>query len=229
MTVLVRFQEDGSLEYIGRNDHQVKVRGHRVELGEIEAALCLHPSIQEAVVIGIDDGNQEEKRLAAYFVPKVGRNLELQELRSFLKQCLPDYMVPATFTKLEKVPLTTNGKIDYRALPSPEENKLAANANFVPPSTPEERILCEIWQKVIGVDQVGIHDNFFALGGDSIMIIQAVSLAKRSNLHLTPGQFFQYQTVSELVKIMGSTSQVKAQQEAVSAEVMFIPIQHRFF
>lgn len=225
---LVKFREDGALEFVGRNDHQVKVRGHRIELGEIEFALCQHPSILEAIVIGVDDG-KDGKRLAAYMVPKARHHLELQELRDFLKQLLPEYMIPATFTILEKIPLTTNGKIDYQALPSPEEGKLGVNAKFVPPRTPEEKILCEIWQKVIGVEQVGIHDNFFALGGDSIMIIQAVSLAKRSNLHLTPGLFFQYQTVAELAQAIDSTSYVKAQQDAVIGEVMLTPIQHRFF
>ncbi|WP_442935876.1 amino acid adenylation domain-containing protein [Nostoc sp.] len=196
---LARYLPNGELEYLGRIDQQVKIRGFRIELGEIEALLAQHPAIWESAVLVREDepGN---KRLVAYVVPKTEQSPTAAELRRFLKQKLPDYMIPSAFVQLEALPLTANGKVDRRALPVPDTARPELENVFVAPSTPEEKILAAIWTKVLGVEQVGINDNFFALGGDSIRSIQVLSQAKEQGLSLSVQQLFQYQTIHELVQ-----------------------------
>ncbi|MBW4457215.1 MAG: amino acid adenylation domain-containing protein, partial [Nostoc indistinguendum CM1-VF10] len=223
---LARYLPDGNIEFLGRLDHQVKIRGFRIELGEIEAVLGQHPGVQEIVVVAWEDkpGN---KRLVAYFVPD--QQHAFSDLRSFLKEKLPDYMVPSAFVELEKLPLTPNGKVDRRALPTPEPYQRSLEASFVPPRTPTEEVLAAIWTKVLGLEQVGIYDNFFELGGDSILSIQVVARANQAGLQLTPKQIFQYQTIAELTAVVGTTVPVRAQQELVTGAVPLTPIQHWFF
>ena len=160
-----RYGEDGKVEFLGRADDQVKVRGYRIELGEIEAALNEHPSVGQAIVMARED-EPGEKRLVAYLV--AGGEVATQELREYLTAKLPDYMVPSAFVQVEQIPLTSNGKVDRRALPRPEAN--ASRGGYVAPRTQVENVLCEIWSEVLGVERVGVEDNFFELGGDSILV-----------------------------------------------------------
>ncbi|MFN6441572.1 MAG: amino acid adenylation domain-containing protein, partial [Nostoc sp. DedSLP01] len=196
---LARYLPNGELEYLGRIDNQVKIRGFRIELGEIETLLVQHPAIWESVVVAREDepGN---KRLVGYVVPKVEQSVNASELRRFLKQKLPEYMIPNAFVQLEALPLTPNGKVDRRALPSPDTARPELEDVFVTPSTPEEKILAAVWANVLGVENVGINDNFFALGGDSIRSIQIVSGAKEQGLNFSVQQLFQHQTIHSLIQ-----------------------------
>ncbi len=189
------------IEYLGRIDHQVKIRGFRIELGEIESVLCQHAGVREAIVLAREDG-PGGKRLVAYLTTKnVG--LTVGELREHLKVKVPEYMVPAAFVVLDKLPLTNNGKVDRKALPAPELNRLDAGRNFVAPRTDAEKALAEIWRQVLRVERVGIHDNFFELGGDSILTIQIIARARQAGLTLTPKQLFKMPTVAELAANAG--------------------------
>ncbi len=196
---LARYLPNGELEYLGRIDNQVKIRGFRIELGEIEALLASHLQIWETVVLVWED-IPGDKRLVAYVVPQGEQSLSVAELRRFLKQKLPEYMIPSAFVEMECLPLTANGKLDRRALPAPDSARPELENVFVPPSTKEEKILAAIWAKVLGIEQVGIHDNFFALGGDSIRSIQVLSQAKEQGLIFSVQKLFQYQTIYELVE-----------------------------
>jgi amino acid adenylation domain-containing protein len=188
-----RYLPDGAIELLGRLDEQVKINGFRIELGEIETALNRHPAIAEAVVIARAD------RLAAYFVSNEEPAPANSELHDFLKTILPAYMVPATFVPLKALPLTPNGKIDRRALPTPDPAWPATSIEtFVAPRTPLEEWLAAIYAQVLGIDKVGIYDNFFDLGGGSIQILQIIARAQEAGLSLTPEMFFEHQTVAEL-------------------------------
>jgi amino acid adenylation domain-containing protein len=167
---LVRRQLDGSVQFLGRMDNQVKVRGFRIELGEVEAALLDHPAVREAVVVA--RAERGEKRLVAYAV-FAGEEPAAEALRAFLRQRLPDYMVPALFMALPALPLTANGKVDRRRLPAPEERRPELGVGFVAPGDGLESTVAKIWQEVLGVDRVGVDDNFFDLGGSSLLIVQA--------------------------------------------------------
>src|SRR5919109_2303073 len=193
---LARYRSEGSLEFLGRMDHQVKVRGFRIELGEIEACLGRHPGVEEVVVLARED-SPGEKRLVAYVV---GAGGESKALRGYLRAKLPPYMVPAVFMGLEALPLTPNGKVDRKALPAPERG---GEEGYVAPRTPTEERLAGIWAEVLRVERVGRHDNFFALGGDSILSIQIVAQAQQAGLQLTPKQLFQHQSIAELGAVVG--------------------------
>jgi amino acid adenylation domain-containing protein/non-ribosomal peptide synthase protein (TIGR01720 family) len=174
---LARYLPNGEIEYLGRIDHQVKLRGFRIELGEIEALLCQHPHVQQAVVIDREDISGD-KRLVAYIVPNANPNTEnsqLDELRHFLQEKLPEYMVPSAFVQLDILPLTVNGKLDRPALPAPNIPSLESDDHHARPRTLVEEIVIGIWAKVLGLKQVGIHDNFFALGGHSLLATQVIS------------------------------------------------------
>ncbi|MCA1695928.1 MAG: amino acid adenylation domain-containing protein, partial [Actinobacteria bacterium] len=164
----VRWTAGGDIEYLGRADEQVKIRGFRIELGEIESVLVTHPGLAAAVVIVRED-QPGHKRLVAYVVPRSDMTSDPAELRTFLGQVLPEYMVPAAFVTLDRLPLSPNGKLDRKALPAPE---WGTAVGYVPPRTDTEQILTEVWAQVLGVDRVGVEDNFFELGGDSIQSIQ---------------------------------------------------------
>jgi len=172
---LARYLPDGKIEYIERVDHQVKIRGFRIELGEIEAVVSQHPAVVQAVVIARDDepGN---KHLVAYVVTSE-QSLIINQLREFLKYKLPEYMVPSAFVTLDTLPLTPNGKVDRKALPA-IDGKISRENEYVPPRTPSEEIIANIFASVLGVQNVGIHDNFFALGGHSLLATQLISRLK---------------------------------------------------
>ncbi len=226
---LARRQADGDLEYLGRIDHQVKIRGFRIELGEIEAALAAHLLVREAVVLARED-QPGERRLVAYLVAGLaaGAPPAGPELRAFLRERLPEYMIPALFMVLPALPLTANGKVDRAALPAPvpERPELAGGA-AAPRNEVEER-LATIWAEVLRVPCVGIHDNFFELGGDSILAIQIVARARRVGLLLEPRHVFEQQTVAELAAVAGQGEGQAAVQEAVIGPVPLTPIQRWF-
>ncbi|HEY9830739.1 MAG TPA: amino acid adenylation domain-containing protein [Stenomitos sp.] len=220
-----RYLPDGNIEFLGRIDHQVKIRGFRIELGEIEAALASHFSVQETVVVARED-IPGRKYLAAYIVSKGSNAPTLRELRGFLKQILPDYMIPGAFVILDALPLTPNGKVDRKALPIPPASN--DSDRLVLPRTSNEEILAGIWKDVLGLKLVGIHDNFFELGGDSIISIQIIARTHQANLHLTVKDLFQHQTIAELAQIVTPTTEIKAEQGLVTGLVPLTPIQQRF-
>ncbi len=225
---LARYLPDGNIEYLGRLDNQVKIRGFRIELGEIEAVLAQHPEVQASVVIARED-NPGDKRLVAYVVLSSAHpSISSSQLRRFLQEKLPDYMVPAAFVMLSALPLTPNGKVDRKALPAPDSSQRYLEVGFVSPRTPNEKVLAAIWAEVLGKKQVGIQDNFFELGGDSILSIQIIARANQVGLQLTPRQLFQHQTIAELATVAG-TSPVQTEQGLVTGSVALTPIQHWFF
>jgi amino acid adenylation domain-containing protein len=197
---LSRWLPDGTVEFLGRNDYQVKVRGFRVEPGEVEAALGAHPAVGRCVVVAREDASGE-KHLVAYAVPRDGRALDGTEMRASLRERLPEYMIPAQFVVLDELPLTPNGKVDRRRLPTPEEASLRGGEKVsAPPSTPEERALAEIWQEVLGVERVGVEDNFFDLGGDSLRSLQIRARAQRRGYDFSIQQLFEHQTIAALAR-----------------------------
>jgi non-ribosomal peptide synthase protein (TIGR01720 family) len=225
---LARYLPDGNIEFLGRLDDQVKIRGFRIELGEIEAVLGQHPAVQETLVVVRED-IPSNKRLVAYVVPKQSPAPSMQELHHFLKQQLPEYMVPSAFVLLDALPLTPNGKVDRRALPAPDTTRPELAGAYVAPRTSVEELLAGFWADVLGLEKVGIHDNFFEVGGDSILSIQIIARAKQAGLALTPKQLFQHQTIAELATVAGTTSVFQAEQGLVTGEVLLTPIQRWFF
>ena len=222
---LARYLPNGDIEYLGRIDNQVKVRGFRIELGEIESVLNTHPQIQQAVVIAREDitGN---KHLVAYVVSSTYA-VASKQLSQFLKQKLPEYMVPSVFVTLESLPLTPNGKVDRKALPAPD-GEISRDEEYVAPRTEIEQTLTNIWQELLLKEKVSIHDNFFEIGGDSILSIQIVSRAQNSGIQITPKQIFQNQTIAELASVANTTVSVRAQQGIVTGVAPLTPIQHWF-
>ena len=208
---LARYRSDGALEYLGRIDQQVKLRGFRIELGEIEAVLGQHPTVRQTVVMARED-TPGDKRLVAYVVAAAGAMLHPSALRDFLKDTLPEYMVPAVFIGLAALPLTTNGKIDRQALPMPQQRRPALATTFVAPERPIEKALADIWRQVLGVDRVGLDDNFFDLGGDSMRSVQVQAKARSKGLHFALCQLFQHQTIQALAQVI---SRVSADQVAL--------------
>src|SRR5215216_2514893 len=226
---LGRYLPDGNIEFLGRMDHQVKVRGFRVELGEIEAVLGQHPLVQEVAVVAREDEN-DRKRLVAYVATGNGKAPSIQELRSYLKERVPEYMIPAHYVTLEALPRLSNGKIDRAALPVPDHGRPELSASLVGPRNASEAAMCRIWAEVLGVERVGIHDNFFELGGDSIISIQVVARAHQEGLQLSTRQVFQHQTVAELAAVAGRVTVLgAAEQGVVSGAVALTPIQQWFF
>ncbi|MFZ0751733.1 MAG: amino acid adenylation domain-containing protein, partial [Pyrinomonadaceae bacterium] len=195
---LARYLADGQIEFLGRVDHQVKMRGLRIELGEIEFRLAEHPELRESVVL-LRDGGATNSQLVAYIVPRNEPPSQI-ELRDFLAEKLPEYMIPSIFVPLDLLPLTPNGKIDHRALPSPDTVKMAAESVFVAPRNEIEEILVGSWSQVLGVDRIGIDDNFFVLGGDSIRSVQVLSKAQERGLAVTLQELFKYQTIRKLAE-----------------------------
>nr|AWI62628.1 nonribosomal peptide synthetase [Cystobacter sp.] len=208
---LARVRADGEVEYLGRNDHQVKIRGFRIEPGEIVAALARHPAVREAVVVPRAD-SAGERRLVAYVVPRAEQELSSASLQAFLKERLPDYMLPAAYVALGELPLTPNGKLDSRALPEPDSGRLLQATAYVAPRDPVEMSLAEIWGEVLRTDRVGVNDNFFALGGDSIRGIQVCSLARTRGITLSLQQLFLHQSIGELTHVLRPGEEVPAQE-----------------
>lgn len=202
---LVRWRADGDLEFIGRADDQVKVRGFRVEPGEIETVLATHPAIAQAVVIARQD-RPGGKRLVAYVVAAGGADdgARRDSLRDYLRQRLPDYMLPSAFVTLDGLPLMPNGKLDRNALPAPDLTPTTPGRG---PQSPQEQILCDLFVEVLGLGRVGVEDSFFALGGDSIVSIQLVSRARRAGVVISPQDVFEHKTVAGLAAVARETSE----------------------
>jgi thioesterase domain-containing protein/acyl carrier protein len=201
---LVRWLPDGTIEFLGRTDFQVKLRGYRIELGEIENILVQHKDIKEAVVTAKENRNQD-KQLIAYIIPYGEKELKLNELRSFLKEKLPEYMVPAVFVQLQNFPLTPNGKIDRKALPEPDMGKINTGSGYVAPRSELELKLTGIWEKILGITRIGVQDNFFELGGHSLLAVQMFAeLEKALQIKLPLVTLFEHQNISELVSVINS-------------------------
>ncbi|MET0399627.1 MAG: amino acid adenylation domain-containing protein, partial [Longimicrobiaceae bacterium] len=228
----VRRRADGELEFLGRVDAQVKIRGFRIEPGEIEAVLLEQEGVHEAVVVVREDpafGMPGQKRLVGYVAPREGAELSTQELRARLAERLPEHMVPGALVTLEKLPLGVNGKVDRRALPAPE--RAGAQDAYTAPRTEAEKVLCGVWAEVLRVERVGMEENFFELGGDSILSIQVVSRARARGLKLTPKQIFQQPTVARLAEVAEwvDADVSAAEQGPVVGEAPLTPVQQRFF
>jgi amino acid adenylation domain-containing protein len=208
---LARFWPDGNVEFLGRIDHQVKIRGFRIEISEIEAVLSQHVAVQETVVIAQDDVSTG-KRLVAYVVPWRGLAPSVSELRRFLKEKLPDYMVPSVFVTLDALPLTPNGKVDRRALPEPEGERPDLEVAYAVPRTGLERQIAEVWQTVLQVEKVGAHDNIFELGGHSLLMtqIQKRMIAEGLAPGVTIVELFQYPTVRSLAEYLDQSQDLQS-------------------
>ena len=199
---LVKWLPDGSLAFLGRVDHQVKVRGFRIELGEIETALREHTAVQEALVLARED-SPGDKRLVAYLLSANGSTPTPTNLRNFLQETLPDYMVPNAFVPLDTFPISPNGKVDRQALPVPSQDVASRESSYVAPRTECETILVEIWEEILSVQQIGVHDNFFTLGGHSLLATRVFAqIDKRIMKGLPITLLFQYPTVAALGEVI---------------------------
>jgi amino acid adenylation domain-containing protein len=192
---------DGNIAFAGRGDAQVKVRGFRIELSEVEAVLGSHPKVRDAVVLAREDGRRG-KQLVAYVVPTDDGATSTSELRSYVQARLPEHMLPAAFVVLDELPLTPHGKVDRRALPPPGQTRAELRAAYAAPRTPVETALAEIWAHVLELERVGIHDNFFELGGDSIISIRLLAKARQRGLEFSARQLFQHPSIAELVEAL---------------------------
>ncbi|HEX8128485.1 MAG TPA: amino acid adenylation domain-containing protein [Pyrinomonadaceae bacterium] len=200
---LARYRADGEIEYLGRVDHQVKLRGFRIELGEIEAALVSYVGVREAVAVVREDA-AGDKRLVAYLAAPTEYAPSVKQLRDYLKEKLPHYMIPSTFVVLEALPLTPNGKVNRAALPEPVEARPELAATYVMPRTKAEAAIAAVWQEILGVEHVGVNDNFFDLGGHSLLMVQAHGKLREffENHELSVIDLFKYPTVSALAKFL---------------------------
>jgi non-ribosomal peptide synthetase component F/acyl carrier protein len=199
---------------LGRIDNQVKIRGHRIELGEIETVLAQHATIQQAVVLAREDS--EDRRLVAYVVAAPGSAPSVNELRGFVQQKLPEYMVPSAFMFLDFLPITPNGKLDRKALPAPDHSRPELDDSFVAPTTPAEEILANIWAEVLKIDKVGIHDNFFHLGGHSLLATQVISRIRDIfKLELPLRSLFEAPTIAGIAERIDSTREGIPQIRAI--------------
>jgi amino acid adenylation domain-containing protein/thioester reductase-like protein len=204
---LARYLPDGRIELLGRTDHQVKVRGFRIEPGEIESVLCQYPGVRQAVVVAHGD-TPESKRLVAYLTRPAP---EPQELRTFLKEKLPDYMVPSSFVMLDALPLSPNGKLDRKALPAPERPRAELSPSFEPPRSDLEKTLAGIWAEVLQLEQVGVRDNFFDLGGHSLALVRVMSRVRDAlKVGVQLRHLFAKPTLAELAELLEDLSRTGA-------------------
>jgi amino acid adenylation domain-containing protein/non-ribosomal peptide synthase protein (TIGR01720 family) len=223
---LARWRPDGLLEYLGRKDQQVKLRGYRIELGEIESVLRRQEDVRNAAVI-LRQGAAGEPFLAAYVVPAAGRSITVEALRAWVAQSCPEYMMPRAFVFLDVLPLTSNGKLDLKALPAPA---ITAPSSITEPANDVEKKLAAIWSEVLHSHRAGLRDNFFELGGDSILSIQAVARARGEGIRITVRQLFEHPTIAELAAVAEvDDGKLLAEQGPVSGEVELTPIQRWFF
>jgi amino acid adenylation domain-containing protein len=214
---LARYLSNGDIEYLGRIDNQVKIRGFRIELGEIESVLATHPSVQTVIVR--DQKRADDNRLVAYIIPVQKDISNTSELRHFLQDKLPDYMVPAAFIILEAFPLTPSGKIDIRALPAPDQTRPDMETTYVAPQSELERTLAAVWQEALGVEKVGIQDNVFDLGAHSVLIIQVrKKLGEMLKQDIPVVQLFKYPTIGALAEYLSQTQDT--QETAATAQLV---------
>ncbi len=225
---LVRFMNDGNIEYLGRLDGQVKLRGFRIELGEIESVLNSYDSIKNSVVLVKEDENNN-KKLVGYYISDTDNELSINELKNYIGEKLPDYMVPSIFMKLDKFPLLPNKKINKSAFPLPVFSRDHIESEFENAKTDIEKILQKIWKEILKVDEIGINDNFFELGGDSILGIQVISKASQSGVKISPKNLFQHPTIKGLASVAGKSKPIVAEQGILEGNVALTPIQHWFF
>jgi acyl carrier protein len=212
---LARWLPDGNVEFLGRIDEQVKIRGIRIEPAEIEAALDEHEAVRKTVVMAREE-RQGDKRLVAYVVQDHPSSPTINELRGFLKQKLPGYMVPSTYMFLDALPLTPSGKVDRQALPAPDLDRSRLEETFVAPHTSLEIIIAEIWQDVLGVDRVGRYDNFFDLGGHSLLSMQVVGrLEKKLGFGVSPGELV-FQTLAQLASSCSEQLDAAPREDSVT-------------
>jgi acyl carrier protein len=210
---LARYLPDGNIEFLGRIDNQVKLRGYRIELGEIEAVLGQHPLVQSSVVVVRED-TPGDKRLVGYVVGRE-KSFDGAEIRKYLKQKLPEYMVPSAFVRLDELPLTPNGKVDRKALPAPDQDRPELGNIYQAPRTPVEEALASIWCELLKVDKVGIQDNFFELGGHSLLATQIMSRVRSGlSIELPLRTLFESPTVEQLAEaIMEQRAEESGEQE----------------
>jgi amino acid adenylation domain-containing protein len=212
---LVRMRLGGQIEFLGRMDNQVKVRGFRIELGEIETVLAAHPGVRESVVVARED-TPGDKRLVAYVTAKNGEPLNVSELRDLLNAKLPEYMMPSAFVIPDRFPLTPNGKVDRKALPAPEMGKIEIKQSYVAPSTYTEQVLCHIWREWLNLERVGTQDNFFDLGGHSLMAVRIIGEINRTlKVHLHVPAFFQNPTVERLARDLEQKNHIRPEPQLV--------------
>jgi acyl carrier protein len=213
---LSRYREDGAIEFLGRIDHQVKIRGFRVELGEIEAQLAKFPAIKEVVVMAREE-TPGDKRLVAYLVAREGAAPTARDLRAFLADSMPDYMIPAVFVPLDRMPLTPSGKVARGALPAPDLGRLDAGVTFTAPASPIEQKVADIWMEILRVPQVGANHNFFELGGHSLLATRVMSAVRAAfNVEVPLRTLFERPTVSGLAGAI--TERLAAAQTDVDLE-----------
>ncbi len=196
---MAHYLPSGAIDYLGRIDDQVKIRGFRIELGEIESVIGQFANVREAVATAHEQDG--DKRLAAYVVSASGSKIDTEELRKFLKQKLPDYMLPSAFVQLEQIPLTPNGKVDRKALPAPERDASTTREGYESPTTETEKTVAKIWSGMLGVNNIGIHDNFFDLGGHSLLATQAlVKVATETGVLLKVADLFNTPTIYDIAR-----------------------------
>jgi len=206
----VRYLPDGNLEFLGRLDHQVKIRGYRIEPGEVEALLKQQPAVREAIVLARED-QPGDQRLVAYVVLNPGAACGSDDLRRYLRSKLPEYLVPANFVLLKRLPLTPNGKVDRQALPAPDSLRPELAATYIAPGDEIEQAIAKIWQAALRLDQVGLHDNFFDLGGHSLLLVQVhQQLRQCFEQEISISGLFQYPTVSALADYFRRSPQAEA-------------------
>jgi len=199
---LARFRSSGDIEFLGRLDFQVKVRGFRIELGEIENILAVHPNIKEVIVVAWNDENGD-KRLVAYIIPFDDQEVKVSDLREFLEEKLPEYMIPSLFVTMDKFPLTPNAKIDRKSLPDPDKSKLESESKYITPRDELELRLEAIWQKALGVKNIGINDNFFELGGHSLLAAKLFAqIEKKLGKNLPLATLFLAPTIEKIADIL---------------------------
>jgi acyl carrier protein len=199
---LTRYLPDGNIEYLGRLDFQVKIRGNRIELGEIETLLGQHPAVREAVVLARED-TPDDKRLTAYIVPEATQKVTTGELRDYVKEKLPDFMVPSYFIILEKLPLTPNQKVDRQALPAPKTAGIKTEAVYVAPKNELQRTIQTTWQEVLNTGKVGVNDNFFELGGHSLLLVQVYyRLGEVIDKEFSLTDLFRFPTIGTLAEYL---------------------------
>ncbi|WP_051033578.1 non-ribosomal peptide synthetase [Acetivibrio cellulolyticus] len=221
-----RWFEDGNMEFMGRKDFQVKIRGYRIELGEIESQLLKHEEVKDVVAMVRKD-TEGNNYICAYVVSD--RELTVSELREYLLRELPAYMVPSFFVRLPKMPMTSNGKLDRNGLPEPYNN-VNTGVEYIAPENDVEKIMAQIYSDVLGVEKVGINDDFFDLGGDSIKAIQVTSLAEQQGINLAVSDVLKHKTISEILKNVDYKKKKEAiSQDEVSGNVPLTPIQKWFF
>jgi aryl carrier-like protein len=215
---LARFMADGTIQFLGRNDNQVKLRGYRIELDEIEAVLRRHPAVRQACVIAERVG-AAVTRLIAYYVTAENTTASEAVIREHLRSNLPEYMVPGAIVALEVLPLTTNGKVDRAKLPAPRAASASETGKYIVPNTPQEKTLANIVTEVLGVERVGVTDNLFQLGADSLHVFQITSRAVKAGLPVTPRMVLQFRTIQDVLAELSKSEGAATSKPAAIAPV----------